>query len=152
MARPNGQSAAANMGVDMRTYNTLLALQLRDITPDDYDTLTRLDSSLKPRTLSLPALEKHAPSWHISESMVGADVDARAPCEPPLTPPTAPVRFQAEACAICLEHFEQGDSVRRLPCKHIFHTCCIDEWLTRCSHICPEDGLPVMLKEETWIH
>ena len=30
-------AAAERVGVDLRTYNTLLALQHRDITPEDYD-------------------------------------------------------------------------------------------------------------------
>ncbi|KAI8811513.1 hypothetical protein BJ742DRAFT_796230 [Cladochytrium replicatum] len=29
-------------------------------------------------------------------------------------------------CAICLEHFEDNDEVRILPCKHEFHIPCID--------------------------
>ncbi|ORD93258.1 RNF13 [Enterospora canceri] len=32
-------------------------------------------------------------------------------------------------CTICLEQYENGDSVRELPCKHLFHTGCIDSWL-----------------------
>merc|ERR1711971_1031835 len=27
-----------------------------------------------------------------------------------------------EQCSICLEEFKNGDSIRRLPCFHIFHT------------------------------
>lgn len=32
-------------------------------------------------------------------------------------------------CAICIEEFQPGLSVKALPCAHIFHTSCIDRWL-----------------------
>ena len=42
-----------------------------------------------------------------------------------------------ESCSICLEPFkEQVDIVRILSCRHIFHTACIDSWLTAHS-LCP---------------
>ena len=36
-----------------------------------------------------------------------------------------------ETCVICLNLFEPGDSVRRLPCGHIYHRACIDDYFTR---------------------
>lgn len=39
-------------------------------------------------------------------------------------------------CAICIKDFNIGEEVRKLPCKHIFHSPCIDEWLRRCTD-CP---------------
>jgi len=39
-------------------------------------------------------------------------------------------------CMVCLCSFEEGESVRLLPCNHIFHTGCVDEWLGRDAH-CP---------------
>ncbi|ESP01849.1 hypothetical protein LOTGIDRAFT_138976, partial [Lottia gigantea] len=36
---------------------------------------------------------------------------------------------QLEKCTICLSEFEDGEDVRRLPCMHLFHIECVDQWL-----------------------
>jgi len=41
-----------------------------------------------------------------------------------------------DACAICLEGFEKGDSLRVLQCRHSFHLACVDQWLAQ-SGQCP---------------
>ncbi|KAK9001862.1 hypothetical protein V6N11_024560 [Hibiscus sabdariffa] len=41
-----------------------------------------------------------------------------------------------EDCTICLEGFEAGSYAARMPCSHIFHAECIQEWLKQ-SHYCP---------------
>lgn len=40
------------------------------------------------------------------------------------------------SCSICQEDFRLGEEYRRLPCLHISHTACIDEWLRR-KELCP---------------
>jgi hypothetical protein len=37
---------------------------------------------------------------------------------------------ETERCTVCLVDFETDDEVRTLNCNHIFHTECIDRWLT----------------------
>ncbi|KAM5292059.1 E3 ubiquitin-protein ligase Arkadia isoform 4-T4 [Ctenodactylus gundi] len=34
-----------------------------------------------------------------------------------------------EKCTICLSVLEEGEDVRRLPCMHLFHQVCVDQWL-----------------------
>jgi hypothetical protein len=40
------------------------------------------------------------------------------------------------SCSICLSNFDDGDTIKMLPCFHQFHSPCIDRWLTR-STTCP---------------
>lgn len=40
-------------------------------------------------------------------------------------------------CYICLVEYEDGDSMRVLPCHHEFHTTCIDKWLKEVHRVCP---------------
>lgn len=39
-------------------------------------------------------------------------------------------------CMVCLCDFGSDEQVKRLPCGHLFHGSCIDEWLRRCTD-CP---------------
>lgn len=41
------------------------------------------------------------------------------------------------ACSICTEDFVESTKLRMLPCGHLFHPQCIDQWLTDRSRTCP---------------
>lgn len=42
----------------------------------------------------------------------------------------------SKVCSICCSEYNQGDLIKRLPCKHIFHETCIVPWLKdKC--VCP---------------
>ncbi|CAH2046331.1 unnamed protein product [Thlaspi arvense] len=40
-------------------------------------------------------------------------------------------------CYICLVEYEEGDTIRTLPCHHEFHTTCVDRWLKEIHRVCP---------------
>lgn len=42
-----------------------------------------------------------------------------------------------DTCPICLDEYESADMLRILPCSHIYHPQCIDEWLLVKSASCP---------------
>ena len=42
-----------------------------------------------------------------------------------------------EKCVICMETYEINDDVKTLPCFHIFHKDCIDQWLKSGKDTCP---------------
>ncbi|XP_066475210.1 E3 ubiquitin-protein ligase RNF149 isoform X2 [Tiliqua scincoides] len=55
----------------------------------------------------------------------------------------------AENCAICIENFQPKDTVRVLPCKHVFHRHCIDPWLLD-HRTCPMCKLDIIKALGYW--
>ena len=49
-----------------------------------------------------------------------------------------------EQCTICMEEYTLGQSLKLLPCKHLFHTKCIETYLKEFSVQCPLDNLPLV--------
>lgn len=47
------------------------------------------------------------------------------------------IRAEDDTCAICLDVYQDGDSLTALPCRHSFHTNCIRPWLSGMSGVCP---------------
>jgi hypothetical protein len=171
-------AAAERMGMDLNTYATLLELQHRDITPEDYDVLQQLDERNKRKVLEQETLDECFPAWRVAEGgSVPAAGSVRSPGGASPTagpaadePPPASAIAKASAaedegeeagavcapcneddehhCSICLERFVAGQFARSLPCKHTFHVDCIDAWLTQSSCVCPLDGLPIFAEEE----
>ncbi|XP_046578005.1 uncharacterized protein LOC124285780 [Haliotis rubra] len=96
----------------------LISLQHRDLSPEDYETLLRLDESVAPKT--------------VAEDILGSFktdiVDAES---------------AGEMCAVCMDPYEVGQTRKFLPCDHVFHDSCIDMWLKNSSMNCPLDGLSV---------
>lgn len=43
----------------------------------------------------------------------------------------------AAQCYICLVEYDEGDSMRVLPCCHDFHQACVDKWLKEIHRVCP---------------
>eukprot|EP01025_Chloroclados_australasicus_P016756 TRINITY_DN1852_c0_g1_i1.p1 TRINITY_DN1852_c0_g1~~TRINITY_DN1852_c0_g1_i1.p1 ORF type:complete len:667 (-),score=110.40 TRINITY_DN1852_c0_g1_i1:727-2727(-) len=47
--------------------------------------------------------------------------------------------LEGERCAICLEDFQVGETLRKMPCAHCFHKGCLDKWLEQ-KAVCPNCG------------
>lgn len=98
----------------------LVDLQHRDLTPEDYDLLLRLDEKVTPKTVSESALSSFDTLTLESTSVL-----------------------IGELCSICMEVYSESQSVKTLPCQHTFHCSCINTWLSAASLNCPLDGIAV---------
>lgn len=93
--------------------------------------------------------EEHEPHHHHHHSLMPVQeyTVAQAFCFGEVVPnPSGEVEKEySPTCVVCLCDFEQGEHVTRLPCRHMFHTACVSEWLSlrgRCPMRCPGAVLP----------
>ena len=99
--------------------NILLVLQHRDVTPEDYELLLRLDERVAPKTVSMSVVDR-----------LNCDVITE-------------VNMPREQCTICMENYELNQKMTTLKCSHAFHKDCIEKWLLQSSVNCPLDGTPI---------
>nr|XP_043607771.1 E3 ubiquitin-protein ligase RHA2B-like [Erigeron canadensis] len=45
--------------------------------------------------------------------------------------------LEPKECSVCLSGLEEGDEIRKLRCKHVFHRGCVDTWLENDRATCP---------------
>ncbi|KAM0033110.1 putative transcription factor C2H2 family [Helianthus debilis subsp. tardiflorus] len=50
-------------------------------------------------------------------------------------------------CVVCLNGFADGDHVRKLDCRHVFHKECFDGWLDQLNFKCPLCRSPLVTDE-----
>lgn len=55
-------------------------------------------------------------------------------------------RFGSD-CVVCLNRFAEGDMVRKLACRHVFHKDCFDGWLGQLNFRCPLCRAPLVPDE-----
>ena len=118
-AAKNFELRAGNVPKEMQDMaGFLLSLQFREVSPEDYEFLLRLDESVPAKTVS-------------NKRLAGLKQD------------TASEEHQHNLCSVCMENYEVGQKRKYLPCGHVFHSNCIDTWLGQSSNNCPLDGLEI---------
>jgi len=85
----------------------------RDLTPEDYELLLRLDESLEKKTVKKETLTT------LTEKTIDEEVQ------------------RMELCTVCMFNYELGDKVKYLPCGHYFHVDCIVPYLSSYGQNCP---------------
>jgi len=85
----------------------------RDLTPEDYELLLRLDEALEKKTVKQETLT------NLMEQIIDKEVQL------------------AEVCTICMFNYELGDRAKYLPCNHFFHVDCIVPYLSSYGQSCP---------------
>jgi len=87
------------------------SLLTREITPEDYEMLLKLDEAVPKKT-------------------AGADLVERLP--------QASLKdFEGGTCAVCICPLVEVGEVVVLPCKHYFHRSCVSTWLSDYGKSCP---------------
>lgn len=66
-----------------------------------------------------------------------ADLPQSPAAKDPATKPTTSSTEELPGCSICTDRFEDGQGMRVLPCRHMFHVMCIDDWILKFSETCP---------------
>jgi hypothetical protein len=99
------------------TYQQIFELQTRELSPEDYELLSRLDEKVAKKTLRKEQVENF-PSFEVTNDNI---------------------QQFSDPCSICMSNYEVGDTVKTIPCgnEHTFHSHCIDQWLTTSSVSCP---------------
>lgn len=96
------------------TIGEVCSLLTREIRPEDYDMLLRLDETVPRQTASVDRVQSLP----------------KSSCE----------EFMGRDCTVCMSSFVASDSVVGLQCRHHFHSSCITKWLTECRRSCPLCG------------
>jgi len=106
-----------NMPLTQSQINDILN---RELTPEDYELLLLLDTSVAPKTCSIHKINS-LPTVQFNEQL----------------------KERFPSCMICLNHFEDKETLTKLPCDHIFHVNCISNWLANSSPKCPIDSISI---------
>ncbi|CAF0768103.1 unnamed protein product [Adineta ricciae] len=97
----------------------LLDMQNRDLSPNDYEMLLRLDERVQRKTVDKNVLN-NLQTINVDETHLN------------------------EQCTICMETYLLGQKLKLLPCKHMFHLNCIETYLKEFSTQCPLDNMPLV--------
>ncbi|KAF1770245.1 hypothetical protein GCK72_002063 [Caenorhabditis remanei] len=135
---PPGQAAAIHNLYSFRSHN----INMPGYHPELYD-------ALRPSSLNylFPSMDRFGLDRH--HMFAGLDIDVPVGASKieidNFTQPTLYVKKEGEeeddTCTVCLSNFEDGESIRKLPCNHVFHPECIYKWLDinkKCP-MCRED-------------
>ncbi|CAE6934616.1 unnamed protein product [Symbiodinium natans] len=95
------------------THREVYSLLSREITPEDYEMLLRLDE-------------------FVPKGKVATEEETNEALQ------TIPVHeVLGKECPICLAPFKEAESVAAVPCSHTFHKDCISTWLSNYRRTCP---------------
>lgn len=116
---------------------------------ESYDSFERITSvSFPPKISSSTSVEGLQWSWiavpkdpmttesmEHTQTITSRDDDSSEHIHREQNPTQHPLD-QPQKCFICLESFQKGQKFQMLPCTHMFHTTCIDHWISSQHHSC----------------
>jgi E3 ubiquitin-protein ligase BIG BROTHER-like protein len=128
---PDASSEDEDEGDDEEQYLTDDSLEPDDMTYEELralgDAVGVVSRGAAPSLIqALPLARYVAPEAEVGGGAVGGEV----------APAGHVTCRQEEQCVICRMEFEVGEDVKLMPCKHIFHPGCLDQWLV-INKACP---------------
>ena len=95
--------------------------------PEGYEELSALSERIGDVSRGVPTatVEQNSFTFDYEPPAAGSELAAQAANDVTLA-----------RCSVCLCDLERGECCRRLPCLHMFHKDCIDDWLKR-NRSCP---------------
>lgn len=96
----------------------VIDLMHRDLSPEDFEMLAKLDERLQPRNIAAKNSVDRLPRVPVKDC-------------------------GCTECAVCLNKLEPAGTAVQLPCRHSFHHECISKWLTQCKNKCPLCSAPI---------
>ncbi|KAJ3593057.1 hypothetical protein NHX12_005395 [Muraenolepis orangiensis] len=95
-----------------------------------YEDLLHLEERLGSKVLERVIDEQLTPeAWSSIGKNIPATPESRKLLDKQEEEEVADEEDTEEKCTICLSILEEGEDVRRLPCMHLFHQLCVDQWL-----------------------
>lgn len=110
----------------------------REFGPDDYEALSSLDEGLRPARAApvsqelldmLPTHEHHSRRKNAEVASSSSHSSAQGGEGGGGDDKKGSSSSSFDTCSVCLQDFEEGETVRTLPCLHHFHLYCVDPWL-----------------------
>jgi hypothetical protein len=108
--RHTSTELAPSTGISLQQ---MLDMLNRDLTPEDYELLLRLDEAVQKKTVNQETITT------LTEKKIEEEAHL------------------SEICTICMFNYEMGDNVKFLPCNHFFHVDCIVPYLSSYGQACP---------------
>lgn len=96
----------------------VIEFMYRDLSPEDFEKLSKLDERLPKRNTAQRNLVDRLPRVPSKDCGVSE-------------------------CGVCLGELESQTTAVKLPCGHCFHQACISKWLTQCKNTCPFCSAPI---------
>ena len=122
-------------------YYSLMGLNV--VFSDNYDLLVlpMLQNEIKrvvTQSIRLAILRRaiHPPTMEDVKLVVKKDVLEKIPTSE-YSVLESKIKSMNVRCTVCQDDFNDKDTVRVLPCEHIYHLDCIDDWLKEHSYKCP---------------
>ena len=123
--------------VDMYRCSAFQESLVKNLPTRRYTTAKASTATLASGASSSMALSTERAPLLVNEGGANDDEGGDAPAARSMQTLASVGADEPDVCPICLDEYAEGDMLRILPCKHEFHTGCVDKWLVTRKRFCP---------------